>query len=421
MEVNGKPRIGLVASVLMLAALACGRATSAPGADPTSMVLTTAVTTADPSALWMRTAGGLKTDQAWAVVTDAQANLYWGTHQQSVGKYYTDMVIYKYAPDGRLLWERRWGEDFQEKLFILAVSPPYLLVGGEQDHSINVARADMVVLALDLQDGSVAWEFTFDQGFGYEEGDGLVADGDYIYISGWTTSEQNSNDVGLIKLDRNGNQIWFSGWGGPGWDEADGQMVVDDQYIYVTGRYDSTSVISGGHGLLVKFRKDTGEVVHHLVWNDTQFYDGYGLASDGTDLYVVGMTIVPKPGTLGNGQIFVQKWDTDFNLIWERQWGGPGGDSARSIMIDDAGRIIICGNTVTQGGGKDIVLLVYDRDGRLLAEPIWGGPKDDTVQGLWVDGEYAYLTGQTTSFGAGQTDALLLKVHIPSATFPPTP
>jgi hypothetical protein len=48
-------------------------------------------------------------------------------------------------------------------------------------------------------------------------------------------------------------------------------------------------------------------------------------------------------------------------------------------------------------------------------------PQDDAVQGLWVDGEYAYLTGKTYSFSAGQDDALLLKVHIPSATFPPTP
>jgi hypothetical protein len=196
---------------------------------------------------------------------------------------------------------------------------------------------------------------------------------------------------------------------------------VDDQYIYITGRYDGTSVISGGYGLLVKFRKDTGEYVQHLIWNTKQFYDGYGMTSDGTYLYVVEMTIVPKPGTPGNGQIFVQKWDKDFNLIWERQWGGAGSDSARAIMVDKTGHMVIGSNTVTQNGSKDIVLLVYDRDGTLLAEKTWGGPMDDTVQGLWVEGEYAYLTGHTTSFGAGHTDALLLKVHVPSATFPPVP
>jgi hypothetical protein len=63
----------------------------------------------------MRTAGGAKADQAWTVVTDAQGNLYWGTHQQATGELYTDMVVYKIAPDGTQLWERRWGGKFQEK------------------------------------------------------------------------------------------------------------------------------------------------------------------------------------------------------------------------------------------------------------------------------------------------------------------
>jgi hypothetical protein len=90
-------------------------------------------------------------------------------------------------------------------------------------------------------------------------------------------------------------------------------------------------------------------------------------------------------------------------------------------MIDKAGRIVIGGNTVSEQGDKQIALLVYDRDGNLLASSTWGGPQDDAVQGLWGDGEYAYLAGKTYSFSSGQDDALLLKVYIPSATFPPTP
>jgi hypothetical protein len=329
------------------------------------------------------------------------------------------MVIYKYDPDGNLIWETRWGEDYQEKLFVLAVSPPYLLVGGEQDHSLNIAQADMIVLALDLEDGSVAWEFSYDQGFGYEEVDGLVADGDFIYVSGWTTSETTGNDVGVLKLDRQGGLVWAQAWGGPGWDEADGQMIVDDEYIYITGRYDGDNLLLGGFGLMAKFRKDSGEYVRHLVWNDSQFYDGYGMTSDGEYLYVTGITIIPT-GLSGDGQIFVQKWDKDFNLLWEQQWGGPGGDQARAIGVDDDGRIVVAGNT-TIDGDRRIVLLVYDGAGGLLTETIWGGEQDDVVHGLWIDGEYAYLAGQTTSLGAGMFDALLIKVHIPSVTFPLLP
>ncbi|MBU0491595.1 MAG: hypothetical protein KKB13_07075 [Chloroflexi bacterium] len=405
-------QFGLGVIVLMLVMLACGA--------PAQVGRPTALATIDPAGVWLRVAGDYKSDQSWAVETDDQGNLYWGTFQQAPGELFTDMVIYKFGPDGNLLWESRYGQEFQEKLFILAVSPPYLLVGGEQDHSINIAQADMIVLALDLEDGHVVWEFSYDQGFGYEEVDGLVADGEFIYVSGWTTSEQNGNDVGVLKLDRQGRLIWAQSWGGPGWDQADGQMVVDDEFIYITGRYDGDSIISGGYGLMAKFRKDTGAYVQHLVWNDSQFYDGFGMTSDGTYLYVTGLTIVPRPGLFGDGQIFVQKWDKDLNLLWERQWGGSGGDQARAIGVDGAGRSVVAGNTTIQGDRR-IVLLVYDGEGTLLAETVWGGAQADVVHGLWIDGEYVYLAGQTTSLGAGMFDALLIRAHIPTATFPPLP
>jgi len=394
--------------VLLLPTLACGQ--SAPAATPVP------VPTVDPSGLWLRTAGDSKADQSWAVESDDRGNLYWGTFQQEPGEFFTDMIIYKFAPDGTELWRTRWGGEFQEKLFVLAVSPPYLLVGGEQDHSLNIAQADMVVLALDLEDGHVVWEFSYDQGFGYEEVDGLVADGEYIYISGWTASETTGNDVGVLKLDRAGNLLWAQAWGGPGWDEADGQMVVDDEYVYITGRYDGDNAVTGGHCLLVKFRKDSGEYVKHVVWNEDRFCDGFGMTSDGTFLYVTGLEIVP----VANGQLFVQKWDKDLNLVWSQLWGGSGGDQARAIGVDGAGRIVVAGNTTIQGDHQ-IVLLVYDGEGALLAETVWGGPQFESVHGLWIDGEHVYLAGQTDGLGSGGMDALLIRAHIPTATFPGVP
>lgn len=401
---------------LLLGVLACGAPT--PTATPTPTL--PPAPTADPGGLWLRLAGESKADQSWAVETDAEGNLYWGTFQQEPGELFTDWVIYKFDPNGNLVWEQRYGGEFQEKLFILAVSPPYLLAGGEQDDSMNIAQADMLVLALNLEDGSVAWEFRYDQGFGYEEVDGLVADGEDIYISGWTTSEAGGNDVGLVKLDRQGNLLWAQSWGSAGWDQGDGQMVVDEEYIYVSGLYNGATMLIGGNGLVAKFRKDSGEYVAHVTGEARQFLDGYGMTSDGTYLYVTGIAIVAQPGQGANGQVVVQKWDKELNLVWERHWGGNGGDQARAIGVDAAGRIVVAANATVEGN-KQIALLVYDGEGNLLIESLWGGAGDDIAHGLWIDGEYAYLAGQTSSLGAGMQDALLLRVHISSGTFPPLP
>lgn len=405
-----RPSRAVSVLAILLASLACGRTPPTPRPGPTPLA------SAPASSVWLRTAGGQKADQSWAALTDAEGNLYWGMQQQPADSFFTDWVIDKYAPDGTLLWQARWGGDCQEKLFILALGPDFLLAGGEQEISLDVRQADMALVAFDLHDGHLRWEFTFDQGFGYEEIDGLAIEGGEIYVSGWTTGAQTGNDVGLLKLDGNGRLIWFTAWGGPGWDEANGQLALDDQYVYITGRYGGQDLLRGGQGLLAAFRKEDGAFVRHVVWGGDPFYDGYGLAGDGEHLYVTGITLAPP----ANGQIFVQKWDRQLNLIWERQWGGAGGDQARAIAVTPDGRIVVAGNTM-MAGDRQVALLIYDGEGNLLSETLWGGAGAESVHGLWLDGEYAYLAGQITPAGAPMSDALLLKVRLDGPVFPPPP
>ena len=54
---------------------------------------------------------------------------------------------------------------------------------------MNLTDAEMAVLALDAVSGGILWEFTWGQGYGYQEVDGLVVEGDAIYVSGWSTSQ----------------------------------------------------------------------------------------------------------------------------------------------------------------------------------------------------------------------------------------
>jgi hypothetical protein len=143
------------------------------------------------------------------------------------------------------------------------------------------------------------------------------------------------------------------------------------------------------------------------------------MTSDGDYLYVTGLTLV-RDGILLNGQIFVQKWDKDFDLQWEKLWGVDEGDQARAIGVDDDGHVLVAGNTLVDGN-RQIVLLVYDEEGVLLSETLWGGLEDEAVHGLFIDGDFILLAGETKTYGAGMNDALLIRAHIPSGTFPSEP
>jgi hypothetical protein len=335
--------------------------------------------------------------------------------QQPPGRLFYDMVFYKFSPEGKELWQTQWGGDLQEKAFVVTVSEPYVFVGGVVNTEMTLTEADMAVLALDMNTGEIQWSFTWGQGFGYEEVDGLVADGGYLYISGWTTGEKTSGDMAVLKLDRQGNLVWAKTWGTDGFDEADGQMVVDENAIYVSGRINATNMLVGGDAVLVKFSKETGDYVAHETWGGANFDDGLGMASDGACLYVVGLTL-----SFGNGgQIFLLKYDKDLKLMWQQIWGGPKGESARAVEVDSGGNILVAGATTSYGNGEDdIVLLQYSPEGALNWYRLWGGPLQDAVHGLALDGPFAYLAGNTKSYGKGQDDALIIKADGQIGQFP---
>lgn len=376
-------------------------------------------TTANLSDLWHLTRGDVKSDEGWGVDTDSQGNIYVAAHmQQPPSRPFYDMVIFKFTPDGRELWQTQWGGEFQEKAFVVVVSEPYVYVGGLAHTSMNLTEADMALLALDASTGKVLWKFTWGQGFGYEEVDGLAVDGENIYLSGWTTGEKSDGDMAILKLDRKGSLLWAKTWGTDGFDSADGQMVVDRDAVYICGRVNGRDLLTGGDAALVKFRKDNGEYLAHTTWGGAAFDDGLGMTSDGQSLFVVGLTL-----SFGNGgQIFVLKYDKSLKLEWQQVWGGPKGESARAVEVDGDRNILVAGATASYGNGEDdVVMLQFDQKSVLNWTSTWGGSQRDATHGLAIDGNFAILAGNTLSFGKGQTDVLVIKADRKSGQFPALP
>jgi len=410
-------RLALLLVAFVLTAPACNPVTRLP--PPTTALLTPPTSiapTLDLSALWYLTRGDAQSDQAWGVDTDSQGNVYVAAYmQQPPSKLFFDMVIYKFSPDGKELWQTQWGGDLQEKAFIAVVDEPYVYVGGLAHTAMTLTEADMAILALDMNSGQVLWTLTWGQGFGYEEADGLVVAGDYIYVSGWTTGEKTGGDIAVLKLDRDGHLVWARTWGTAGFDAADGQMVVDDDAIYVSGRVNATNMFFGGDAAVVKLSKENGDYLAHTTWGGAAFDDGLGMTSDGVYLYVVGLTL-----SFGNGgQIFLLKYDKDLQLKWQQIWGGAKGESARALEVDGDGNILVAGSTASYGNGEDdVVLLQYSSEGVLNWSTTWGGPLQDAVHGLALDGRFAYLAGNTRSYSKGQNDALVIKADSRSGRFP---
>lgn len=106
-------------------------------------------------------------------------------------------------------------------------------------------------------------------------------------------------------------------------------------------------------------------------------------------------------------------FDADGNIAWQREHGAGGGIDAYWNGVEAAdGRFALTGFTTRIGaGGIDACFAILTREGWIVKENAYGGPKYDRATDLApaADGGFV-LAGMTESFGAGKRDILLLKV-----------
>ena len=99
--------------------------------------------------LWFITRGGPNSDEAWGVDTDSEGNIYWATHQTVPGPY-ADILLYKVSPDGNIIWETRWGDQWNEQAYIVSVREPFVYVGGAQWTGLWLNSLNMAVILLSI-------------------------------------------------------------------------------------------------------------------------------------------------------------------------------------------------------------------------------------------------------------------------------
>lgn len=97
---------------------------------------------------------------------------------------------------------------------------------------------------------------------------------------------------------------------------------------------------------------------------------------------------------------------------WAHTWGGSNDDEGYCVAFDRNGNIYLAGYTRSFGAGlSDVLLVKYDSSGNLLWQKTWGGSKEDWGIAVAVDTSgNVYVAGGTKSFGAGWSDAFVLKV-----------
>jgi hypothetical protein len=186
-------------------------------------------------------------------------------------------------------------------------------------------------------------------------------------------------------------------WGGPERDGAQGVAVAIDGSVYVTGSTRSFGA-GGDDAMLLKYGADG-----MLQWQRT-----YGTAPDafnsgeesGIDVAVApdnsGVVVL---GNYRDGNIFLAKFNPTGFLMWDLTWGAAGQaqESAGAIAVATDGTIYVTGFTSSFGAGQgDAFLLSFASSGAFIWQKTWGGGGFDVPHGVAVatDGNI-YIAGDT--------------------------
>jgi hypothetical protein len=227
-------------------------------------------------------------------------------------------------------------------------------------------------------------------------------------VAGYTNSFGAGNsDFFLIKANSSGNIIWVKTYGGINDDYASSVQQTSDGGYIVAGYTNSFG--AGANDFFLIKTDANGNVQWAKTYGETsgEWANSAQQTSDGGYI-VVGLTW--SFGASG-GDIFLVKTDANGNVQWAKTYGGSGWDQPYSVQQTSDGGYILTGETTSFGAGdRDFFLIKTDANGNVQWAKIYGGTNWDQAFSVQQTSDGGYIVaGGTWSFGEGGYDFLLIK------------
>jgi hypothetical protein len=247
--------------------------------------------------IWSNQLGTEGVDAFSSVCVDAAGDIYAVGNSDGelggsgIGRH--DIVVFKFDPDGNVLWSKQFGSRFDDIGTAVALDHAgSIFVAGSTNGDLSgfpVGGVDIFLSKLD-PNGDVAWIRQYGS-IGDDEAYDLAIDqaGD-AYICGWGNPfgpNGGNRDGFLAKIDGAGNTVWSSQLSTPDRDGISGLALGDDGMVYFTG----SSGPQGAGNVIVGSMTETGESVFLQDFGTPEYDEGVDLGFDDLGyLYVGGVT-----------------------------------------------------------------------------------------------------------------------------------
>jgi alpha-tubulin suppressor-like RCC1 family protein len=350
-------------------------------------------TTGVKLSIWMKTIGGSGEDSALAAHQTSDGGYIFTGGTGSYGSGGSDTWLIKTDPAGNEVWRKLFGGSKEDYGYAMQPTTDNGYIIDAMSSSFGTGNQDIWLIKTDAS-GNEQWNRTFGlnaTAYSIQQ----TSDGGYI-LTGYT-----GDYILLLKTDVNGNQEWLKTFGdNPGfWQSGMSVQQANDGGYVLVGQSNSGFLMiktdSSGEQLWKKYF--TGMFLIDLQkTNDDEYImtgQGYNRFTDRWD------------------EVVLVKADSEGNEQWKRTYGVPGSDLDVPLYVKqtiDGGYVIACDFL---SSGYDALIIKTDSQGKVEFDKMFGGPGDDMVRSIEQTSDGGYIiSGATSSYGAGQIDAWLVKI-----------
>jgi hypothetical protein len=279
------------------------------------------------------------------------------------------VLVLRLDAAGNLIWSKAYDAANNDTCYAIEQTGDGGFVLAGASNSFGLGDNDIWVLKI-FANGDIGWQYRYGgpgQDLAYSVSQ--TNDGGYILTGESIREGTNFSDAILLKLDSSGNMEWQKFIGGE-WGDI-GRRVLqtpDGGYVLLA---DTDSFFNPGppNILLVK-TNSTGTI----EWGNV--YGGYHLE------YASSLSIVDQ-GYIFAGwshsfssnrenDIWAVRTNTNGNILWQKAYGGDGGEGGGHISKTRDGGFILGGYSITYGkpenggaGEEDFLILKVDSEGQI--------------------------------------------------------
>jgi len=250
------------------------------------------------------------------------------------------------------------------------------------------------------KNGNEIWSKVYERNLQAEEVGESIAYAEDGFVIGGYTGTYAGTDCWIIKIDKNGNEIWNRTYDYSTKDY--GLKIIatkDGGYAMVGKTYNKSADI-----LVIKTDKD-GNIQWEKTFGGKYTEHGNSILETEDGYLISGITYSYE--THGGWDAWLIKIDKEGNEIWNKTYGWQEFEIDARIAEAGNGYILYGVTEYSPRGGAYIIKI--DKNGNEIWKKGYGGRFARFCNGKKIEGGYI-LAGSTDAFAVGRSDAWVLKI-----------